>query len=1143
MKKNNTARRTTTLLLSSVLLIQAGVPVNVLAEPTTVAVDGNKTDWTDVSALASSADVGWQGFDLGNLYLQNDKTNLYFYVDAFNVPNWGDNGQYINIALQVNDEDSGVATNPLGYPFNFNQTDKKPQYHILLRVDGDKSVKEAALYEAGKTTPLANLANLNGASFALDRTTGFEGKIPLSLLGLKNDDTVRSLTVLSGNNAGEHGAFDTIPSNGSNKLADSWNVSANPSTQSVYSPAYTLSGVETVTQLEVTNVDPANQSEAADVSAPITWTFNEPVTLDASNVSLMSGETAIPFTAEANGSTVTVTPTSKLGLSQTYTATLPAGAVKGNLSTTTLPALTTSFKTVTELADPWKTQRYIEMLYVRADQDYTDWNLWTWSTGAKDGQVDPYKITEDGAIFRIPVGKDATNVGFVIRKGTDWAVKDAYGEDRYVKLGNDRVTKVVVASGQGTFHQVPTIQGPVFENGTVTFFYRDKDLYEAGQLDQLDRVALNVNGVTYPMTYEDKNEWYRHTVRLPEGTHDYTFLVTKDGVTTEVTDPNFEASTVEYRRPAIKLTSSLAPKAISSRENAVVHVKPTLPKGVTLRELYIDARPLGGPAKLSIDPALNKQTIAVKDTVKPGNKTLTITAVDQYGNVHKTTASVNVRPVTMKDKQAFDWDEARIYFMLTDRFHDGDKTNNNPNGEYYDQDHLESYHGGDFAGITKKLDYLDKLGINTIWITPIVDNIDWDLRYGKDGSQYGYHGYWAKNFEKLDEHLGDMQAFHRLIDAAHARGIKIMVDVVLNHPGYGMEPGADSTGATNFPTNKERDAFKGMIRDTPVDGDDLKMSLSGLPDFKTEEAAVREQLVKWQTDWIKRSKTKQGNTIDYFRVDTVKHVDATTWKSFKNELTALKPDFKMIGEHYGASVNNTGGYLRSGQMDSLLDFDFKYQAENFINGNIDGVESALQYRNTQLSNEATLGQFLSSHDEDGFLISRADGDEGKHMVAASLQMTAKGQPVIYYGEEIGQSGKHALDMDKGEFNENRYDFDWKRVNGEGKDMHAHYQKLLNIRADYSKVFSKGTRSVVAGGSSTGYSIFERTYGKESVLVGLNTKESAQTATFQTKHKQNTVLVDRYSGRTYVVKRDGKVTVNLPAQDQGGTVILVTKSKK
>ncbi|WP_215146135.1 alpha-amylase family glycosyl hydrolase [Exiguobacterium qingdaonense] len=1139
--KKKTARQASTLLLSGALLVQAGVPMNALAEPTSMTIDGARTDWASVSPLATSPATGWEGFDIGDLYIKNDARHLYFYVDANNVPNWGDHGQYINIALQVNDEDSGVSSNPLGYPFNFKGVDKAPKYHILVRVDGDENVKEAALYEAGQETPLLQLDQLNGAAFAVDRTKGFEGKVPLSLLGLNNGDRVRALTVLSGNNAGEHGAFDTIPSNAANQISDSWNVAATPSTQSVYSAPYTLRGVETIDQLEVASVTPASSATDIDVSAPITWTFNEPIRLDAEAVTLQQGETRVPVDVTINGTTVTLKPKETLALNTSYTATIPAGAVNGTISNTVLPALTTTFKTSAKLADPWEATRYVEMKYVRADHDYTDWNLWTWSTGKKDGQVDPYRITEDGAIFRIPVGQSATKVGFVIRKGTDWAVKDAYGEDRYVTLGEDRITKVNVESGKGTFHQVPTIDGPVYGTDGISFFYRDIALYESGNMNEIDQVLLKINGETYPMTYESDNELFRHTIRLPEGIHDYTYLVTRDGETIEVKDPYFEESQIEYRQPTIKLTSSVSSKAISSRENAVVRVNPSLPKGVKLRELYIDASPLGGPAKLHIDNELNAQTIAVKDTIKPGKKTLHVTAIDQYGNVHRSKTTIRVVPTSMKEKKAFDWDEARIYFMLTDRFHNGDLSNDNPNREFYDQDHPESYHGGDFAGITKKLGYLDDLGINTIWITPIVDNIDWDLRYGKDGSQYGYHGYWAKNFEKLDEHLGDMAAFHKLIDEAHKRGIKIMVDVVLNHPGYGMEQNASSL-VTNFPSNEERQVFDGMIRENPVDGDDFKMSLSGLPDFKTEEAAVREQLVKWQTDWIKRSKTKKGNTIDYFRVDTVKHVDSTTWKSFKNELTTIKPDFKLIGEHYGASINNTGGYLSSGQMDSLLDFDFKYQAEQFVNGNIADVERALQYRNTQLSNEATLGQFLSSHDEDGFLVSRADGDLGKHMVAAALQITAKGQPVIYYGEEVGQSGKHAGDMDKGEFNENRYDFDWSRVKGEGKAMHTHYQKLLNIRADYSHVFSKGTRSSISANAESGYSIFERVYGKQSLLVGLNTKEKAQTVSFNTSFKAKTVLVDRYSGKKYTVQKDGKITVSLPAKDQGGTVILVQKGK-
>ena len=254
--KKTTARQASTLILSGALLIQTGVPMNALAEPTTMTIDGSKTDWSSIPALATSPDTGWQGFDVGDLYIQNDAQHLYFYVDANNVPNWGDNGQYINIALQINDEDSGVSENPLGYPFDFTGVDKAPQYHVLVRVDGDQKVKEAALYKAGEDTPLLQLNQLNGAAFAVDRTKGFEGKIPLSLIGLNNGDQVRALTVLSGNNAGEHGAFDTIPSNAANQLANSWNVAATPSTQSVYSAPFTLNGVETIDQLEVVSVSP-----------------------------------------------------------------------------------------------------------------------------------------------------------------------------------------------------------------------------------------------------------------------------------------------------------------------------------------------------------------------------------------------------------------------------------------------------------------------------------------------------------------------------------------------------------------------------------------------------------------------------------------------------------------------------------------------------------------------------------------------------------------------------------------------------------------------------------------------------------------------------------------------------------------------
>ena len=107
-----------------------------------------------------------------------------------------------------------------------------------------------------------------------------------------------------------------------------------------------------------------------------------------------------------------------------------------------------------------------------------------------------------------------------------------------------------------------------------------------------------------------------------------------------------------------------------------------------------------------------------------------------------------------------------------------------------------------------------------------------------------------------------------------------------------------------------------MLRTVNESGD-IRSELAGLPDFKTEEEAVRAQIIAWQTDWLEKARTERGDTIDYFRVDTVKHVDDTTWKAFKNRLTELDPDFKLIGEWFGAGPGNTGGQLKTGQMDSF----------------------------------------------------------------------------------------------------------------------------------------------------------------------------------------------------------------------------------
>lgn len=494
----------------------------------------------------------------------------------------------------------------------------------------------------------------------------------------------------------------------------------------------------------------------------------------------------------------------------------------------------------------------------------------------------------------------------------------------------------------------------------------------------------------------------------------------------------------------------------------------------------------------------------------------------------------------------FDFDEAVIYFLLTDRFNDGDTSNNDPNGENYDVDHPESYHGGDFRGLIDKLDYLQELGVNTIWITPIVDNINQDHRHGKEGSQYGYHGYWAKDFTQIDEHLGDIDTFKELIDAIHDHDMKLMVDVVLNHTGYGLkstDQGVDEAGnpIPNFPTKEEQDRFDGMLRLEPDANHPVTGELAGLPDFITEDPDIRDQIIAWQTDWIEKTKTDRGDTIDYFRVDTIKHVEMDTWEDFHAELREINPDFRIIGEYFDGTYMANGKFLESGTMDSLLDFGFKEIAQEFLRGRIDNTERQLANRNEALTEEATMGQFLSSHDENGFLITRAKNDPGLMKSAVSLQLTAKGQPVIYYGEELGLSGMNARDMDKGQFSENRYDMDWDLVGN--NDYEDHYKKLLSARKEFSDVFAKGTRTVLGGGDDEGYTLFERTHNDETVLVAINVEPEEKQITIANPMQyagddlDNPVLYDFYEGESYAVKEGEDVEITLAANTDGGTMVL------
>lgn len=250
----------------------------------------------------------------------------------------------------------------------------------------------------------------------------------------------------------------------------------------------------------------------------------------------------------------------------------------------------------------------------------------------------------------------------------------------------------------------------------------------------------------------------------------------------------------------------------------------------------------------------------------------------------------------------------------------------------------------------------------------------------------------------------------------------------------------------------------------------------------------------------------------------------------------------MIGEYSGAGYANNAGELGTGTMDALLDFDFNDFAQKFVTGNISSVENSLQKRNSAINNTATMGSFLSSHDEDTLQYklvseSKISEEEAYNLmkVAATLQITAKGQPVIYYGEEIGQGGANNWPLQT-----NRRDFDWTELEKQKADsssIYNHYKTMIAIRNAYTDVFARGNRSTVAASDAEGYEVISRSYGTDTLYVGMNVKETAKEVVIPVIAKAGTILTNLYDGKNYTVSADQKVSVTIPAAKEGGTIVL------
>ena len=359
-----------------------------------------------------------------------------------------------------------------------------------------------------------------------------------------------------------------------------------------------------------------------------------------------------------------------------------------------------------------------------------------------------------------------------------------------------------------------------------------------------------------------------------------------------------------------------------------------------------------------------------------------------------------------------DFRDDTIYFIVTDRFFDGNPENDLGKNADHDPSHTDwyKYWGGDLRGILDKIDYIASLGVTAIWITPVFDQIDEVLDMG--GTRMAaYHGYWAKDFRRIDEHLVDDPAdvrifsrqrtvFDELVDALHARGMKLVLDIVCNHsnPQIGGGRGElydDGKLIARF--DQDQGSWyrhTGGVEDWNDLSQIQTRDLAGLADFNEETYGYRVYIKNAMKAWLDRG-------VDAFRVDTVKHMPLWFWQEFTGDMILHRPKTFIFGEWYNGGCWDPASIefvAKSGM--SMLDFGWR-----------NAVVSALANRSARgfaevtdvidrdhLFRDATeLVTFVDNHDLPRFL--SISNDAALFRVAVLLTLVSRGVPCLYYGGE------------------------------------------------------------------------------------------------------------------------------------------------
>ena len=518
-------------------------------------------------------------------------------------------------------------------------------------------------------------------------------------------------------------------------------------------------------------------------------------------------------------------------------------------------------------------------------------------------------------------------------------------------------------------------------------------------------------------------------------------------------------------------------------------------------------------------------------------------------------------------KAPFFWENATVYFLLTDRFQNGNLNNDTNFGRKLPCAPGRGFMGGDIAGITRHIraGYFDSLGVDAIWLTPVVEQIHGQVDEGS-GKTYGFHGYWAKDWTALDPNFGTEKELAEMVEAAHRRGIRVILDVVINHTGPVTDQ--DPIWPSDWVRNSPKCTYKDYATTTAC------TLVDNLPDVKTESTAAvglppqltekwrregrleretaeldaffartgyprtpHHYIIKWLTDYIR----KYG--IDGFRCDTAKHLEEGVWAELRVQADLAFADWKranpakklddqpfyMVGEVYGYNIANGRQYdFGDRKVDyyaygftSLINFGAKYDAK-------------LPYEQMFAQYSAQLQGPLKGYTVLNYLASHDDGDpydptREKAIEAGTRLLLCPGQAQIYYGDETarplvypGAQGDAKL----------RTFMNWDELSANSargghhvSEVLAHWGKIGTFRRQHPSV-GMGVHTMLSQQPYVFQRVLEKDGVRDATVAGLDLPAGAKTILVGKVFANGDVLRDYYSGQRVRVK-EGKVTIDSP----------------